>query len=70
MLTDISHSVHRFEPLNSGTFPPLRLLSLITTFLRIHYSLFPITALYMVTINDSFVFETLYCPNYYTYKYD
>jgi hypothetical protein len=25
--------------------------------------------LYRVTINDSFVFKTLYCPKYYTYKY-
>jgi hypothetical protein len=26
--------------------------------------------IYRVTINDSFVFKTLYCPKYYTYKYD
>jgi hypothetical protein len=26
--------------------------------------------IYMVTINDSFVLKTLYCPKYYTYIYD
>jgi hypothetical protein len=55
-----SNSVYAFSSLMQNSFYSTHLTALHLVALT----------MYRVTINDSFVFKTLYCPKYYTYKYD